>query len=427
MRIVAFTSIIVGLLTLCFGCGLIDGLTGGGAGNGGFGDSFSCEAVNALEDFEADCTDGVRDQVDCNVLDCLRAQGFCVPEQEAFGACVEEPHECTDLTGDGFGFCDEELATLLACRGEDCLGGPGSCNDNGDCADGDGPDCPDCFGVCNFNGTCEEAETENQCPSDCNVCNFDSSCFNEDLNCSDCLLGCDGDEICEDTDSLECSDCSGIECNRDGSCDTFFESPRCGDCSQACTGDDECGPPQVCSRLNELLCDSGDSQCDNRFPFSHGICRDRCDDSSACLPGTSCTPRDPNDPNGPGRVCERTRCDEAGECGSLLCIAPIEMVAELPGFCLQPCAPLSCTFDGVCDCVGAFSRCGLFHNQGEPTGFACTIPGPVGVDAGCSYDGDCVSGATCYFGSCRAFCNEPPECTGTCEPLGATGVSVCVP
>ncbi|MFH1591157.1 MAG: carboxypeptidase-like regulatory domain-containing protein [archaeon] len=405
---------------------------------------------------------------DCEPVECPEGQRLC-PDNVCRASCVPEG-PCNSDT-----ICDSGES----CACSDCYGEQDSCQT--------GLICDSVTQLCSTYGCpagttlCDDDICRASCPAD-PVCDGDSICdTGESCTCSDCwgeqdscALGhicnggtllcefigcptgtlrcgdsycradctgveplCDGDTICESSESCTCSDCYGEQDNCEPGLVCRYTTETCGTrycpigtrlcadgtCQSDCGGggDPSCNGNTICDNGESCTCSDCDGEQDSCEPGL--VCNDGfnlCDDPS-CAEGTtrcddgSCRANCPADP-----VCDGdTICDFGESCTCSDCYGEQDGCDEnlvcdsTTETCVYESCPIGTTrcSDGTClaDCSGG---------GGDPS---CDLSTICDSDEGCTCSDcygeqdSCVSGAICN--SQTHLCDDPgcPEGTTRCD------------
>lgn len=362
----------------------------------------------------------------------IDVDGFCLPSCDPLScagglsdgcACNDVASQCAPV------FEGDEANKVIvgyACTVAGDIKIAGACEEQGDCNAGT---------LC-FDGSCAP-----YCDLAAPVCASGAPCVaigpaggNEGA----CRESCDEDTVCERNELESCVDCEALECDRDGSCDDS-EGQRCGDCVLRCDDDEDCADSETCSSLNAALCNEEEQvNCDVNQPTA-SVCRLRCTSSSECDglgDGFVCA-----DTNLSAEValqaCEPGRCSGATICGGgEPCVDPSLLVLVVSAFdaglCLTPCDPTPCATAGEpCSCGPSDDRCAPVRDATDAiAGYVCTFAGQGQEGDACTNEASCGTGQACFGNFCRAYCDDTALCDGVCEVLDAATeppVLVCVP
>ena len=117
-----------------------------------------------------------------------------------------------------------------------------------------------------------------------------------------------------------------------------------------------------------------------------------------CLAGLSCIPasRPALEWSLPALLLPRFRLRSGQECGDAFRI--IAGTMESPSYCVTP--ALSCDLLNPGSCPYS-ANLGCYPGPRRPT---CDVAGTAPVGDGCEFSNDCVPGAVCSQGTCRALC-----------------------
>lgn len=362
--------------------------------------SLSTEAINPC-DFVT-CDDGNA----CTVDTCDAGTGDCSFAPDPNIVCNDNGNFC-----DGAEICEPSTGLCLS-TGTPCEAPNAVCCEGNDT----------CVAQCCDSLTCDDL---NLCTS--NAC-VSGSCAFTAVTCSDDLLFCNGDEVCNPSDGQcvstgsPCSSPLGVCCE---DADT---------CEAECCGDSDCNDNNLCTTdtCNLGICDNTPVDCTSNGLF--------CDGDEVCNPsdglcistGTPC--------GAPTAVC----CEDADTCVADCCshsdcndgdLCTIDSCVN--GACST--TPVTCTDNGqFCDgnevCNPATGMC---ISEGTPcstpTGVCCEGANTCVTD--CCSDADCDDGDLCTTDSCSltgACVFAPVTCTDnglfcdgpeTCDPVTGACVS----
>jgi len=356
---------------------------------------------------DGSCNDGVKNtnesDVDCGGPDCPA----CEPPQ----MCVEDEDCTTEVCANGecqAPTCYDDIQngneSGVDCGGNCptvCLPGPGPCESDIECDDGEFCLDGECMSSDCRNGIQDSNETDIDCGGvDCPDCGDDGSCvLEEDCESNVCEMGVCQAATCED--GVENGDETDTDCGG-GDCDPCPNGADCnigGDCISALCDMGTCTAGSCSDMVQnnaETDVDCGGPQCDPCEDDGECVEGDDCD-SGVCTMMNTCAPPACDDGVENG---DETDIDCGNSCGANTCQVGegcddgTDCVEEVCEFTV--CSAPDC-FDGV--------------QNGLETGVDCGD----GVGPGCQLcDGGfgCLSGADCDSGVCDVMMGVclDPEC-----------------